>query len=614
MATSRPFAYNTGSAIAGTEQVGDIAIGTPTSGFISTGLIWWNGPDEDLGYVIAHTVPSGTQPTPVPGDVITLSPTYIGNSMALSNGNQTVHQFFGYVQTVLGQTLIEGNDKAMFSISCLLDAPGTFPNGHFLGFGTTSMNYNGVVPDPYNSYPGTDNQSIGFNSGGEYWYNGTLQSSGLPTWTTGDVIDVAVDLLNGSIWIRVNGGYWNNNSGANPSTNTGYLTTYGLASFYPALCPAYEGTYTIQNTTPYGVPSGFNFLGDVSAYVGFWRTLSKTDNDFISLSEYVSNLTGTPQTFADTLAAKTWLNSEGYWTSYTPTTSLVLSLDAGDPASYPGTGTVWTDTVGGRTFNLINGPTYETANSGRIKFNSSGSQYAECSSSLTSLPTFTTAVWHNWDGSNTGGLPCILSEVYVGGSINYFLGNLLGSVAQSGYFNGGFQVSPQFTLTANNWYYIVTTCDSNQDVSVYINNTLVSKTTTSGAVPSSSNAGIRLMRRWDNPDYWGGYLSQVEIYNEALTGVQISSIWNSTKSRYGFAGPLTIATNDSGGLNGWGSQALAVAYSPTLISTYPVGSTITFQDGSTATLTMYDPYAPNYIDIFWDTPKAGTLFPITISY
>ena len=65
MATSRPFAYNTGSTITGTEQLGSIAIGTPTSGFTSTGLRWWSGPDEDLGYVIAHTVPSGTQPNPV---------------------------------------------------------------------------------------------------------------------------------------------------------------------------------------------------------------------------------------------------------------------------------------------------------------------------------------------------------------------------------------------------------------------------------------------------------------------------------------------------------------------------------------------------------------------
>ena len=67
MATARPFAYNIGSPIAGTEQVGGLAVGTPTSGFSSTGLQWWNGPDEDSGYVIAQSVPSNTQPTPVSG-------------------------------------------------------------------------------------------------------------------------------------------------------------------------------------------------------------------------------------------------------------------------------------------------------------------------------------------------------------------------------------------------------------------------------------------------------------------------------------------------------------------------------------------------------------------
>ena len=36
--------------------------------------------------------------------------------------------------------------------------------------------------------------------------------------------------------------------------------------------------------------------------------------------------------------------------------NLVLSLDAGNSASYPGTGTVWTDLVAGRTFDLYNGP------------------------------------------------------------------------------------------------------------------------------------------------------------------------------------------------------------------------------------------------------------------
>jgi len=66
MATSRPFAYNTGSTIAGTTQSGDLAIGTPTSGFSASGLQWWNGPDEDLGYIVTQPVPGNTQPTPIP--------------------------------------------------------------------------------------------------------------------------------------------------------------------------------------------------------------------------------------------------------------------------------------------------------------------------------------------------------------------------------------------------------------------------------------------------------------------------------------------------------------------------------------------------------------------
>ena len=65
MSTTRPFSYNTGSPIAGTIQVGNLAVGFPTSGF--TGMEWWNGPDEDLGYVIAQPVSGDTQPTPISG-------------------------------------------------------------------------------------------------------------------------------------------------------------------------------------------------------------------------------------------------------------------------------------------------------------------------------------------------------------------------------------------------------------------------------------------------------------------------------------------------------------------------------------------------------------------
>lgn len=59
MATTRTFTYNIGANIAGTDQVGNLAIGRPTVGYQSTGLKWWNGPNEDLGYVIAEESPTG---------------------------------------------------------------------------------------------------------------------------------------------------------------------------------------------------------------------------------------------------------------------------------------------------------------------------------------------------------------------------------------------------------------------------------------------------------------------------------------------------------------------------------------------------------------------------
>jgi hypothetical protein len=67
MATSRPFAYNTGSTISGTEQIGDLAIGVDDLDYDGGvgGVTWWNGPDEDLGYVICRPNVTGNQPNPV---------------------------------------------------------------------------------------------------------------------------------------------------------------------------------------------------------------------------------------------------------------------------------------------------------------------------------------------------------------------------------------------------------------------------------------------------------------------------------------------------------------------------------------------------------------------
>ena len=535
MATARPFAYNPSQTpISGATQIGDLAIGYPSVGFTNSGLQWWNGPDEELGYVIART--SSNHPTPLfsgaPSGHLTLSSTYKGNSMNLSNGNQTVHQFFGYVQTVLGETLINGNDKVMFSISCLLDAPGTFPNGHFLGFGKTSMNYNGVVPDPYNSFPGNDNKSIGFNSGGEYWYNGFTQSSGLPTWTTGDVIDVAVDLLNDSIWIRVNGGYWNNDSGANPSTNTGYRSTYGLTSFYPALCPAYEGTYTIQNTTSYGVPSGFTLLGtNINASVGFLRSSALTEISFVNLVNSKFS-----QSFSNGSDSKDWLNNNGYWTSYTGslvvTTGLVLNLDANNSSSYSGTGTTWYD-ISGNSNNV------DMQNSGSITWIDGGIGYFTTGSNGwfsktngTNMPTgsglYTFSAWIQLGASWNGQGIMSVGPFGSGNEANAFR---TGSTNQLiNYWWGNDLVVQDNSVSPTNWFNVVVKYDGITR-SIWVNGVLVGSDTPVGHNVTTSDIQVA---KTVGSEYLQGNIAQVLIYNTALSNSEILANFNATKSRFGY--------------------------------------------------------------------------------
>jgi hypothetical protein len=78
MSTSRPFAYNPippNSLISGTSQLGNLAIGVLVKPYTENygGVRWWEGPDEDLGYVIAVPVSGNTQPTPNPGETASVA-------------------------------------------------------------------------------------------------------------------------------------------------------------------------------------------------------------------------------------------------------------------------------------------------------------------------------------------------------------------------------------------------------------------------------------------------------------------------------------------------------------------------------------------------------------
>ena len=65
-----------------------------------------------------------------------------------------------------------------------------------------------------------------------------------------------------------------------------------------------------------------------------------------------------------------WYALDDVWITSSPpivTSGLVLNLDAANPASYPGSGTTWTNLIsGGVNGTLVNGPTYSSVNGGVI--------------------------------------------------------------------------------------------------------------------------------------------------------------------------------------------------------------------------------------------------------
>jgi hypothetical protein len=214
----------------------------------------------------------------------------------------------------------------MFSIYFNSTQPLVGVGGRYIGIGTRLMNYQG----PFNGNPGNDDKSLGFSDDGKYYYNGSVQVSGLPTWTSEDIIDIAISASDTSkIWLRVNNGYWNGNVVNNPETGVGGLGISGITSYYPAVCPGIYGNMTILNSG-YQTPNNFIRLGtNVNSSVGFNRTSGFTDGSFITLAEYVSRKYSTPQTFATATDASTWLTNNGFWNSYssvTPTPTATLGI------------------------------------------------------------------------------------------------------------------------------------------------------------------------------------------------------------------------------------------------------------------------------------------------
>jgi hypothetical protein len=223
-----------------------------------------------------------------------------------------------------------------------------------------------------------------------------------------------------------------------------------------------------------------------------------------------------------------------------PPTVPELSLDAGNPASYPGSGATWTS-VGSApySFTLYNNPTYSNDNGGYLSFNPSSDlgQYAQTGNNLGNLPDWTIEAWYYRTTTNFGNGVQIFTEVLGTDKINLALGNPGGSVNDMAafYVNSSFvSTGSSYILpTTNSWYYLAGTFDGTS-LNLYVNGVLT-RTNASASSPGSlaSNNGYKLMSRWDIGGVTSGRLGIVNVYNYGLSYANIRSNWLQNKARFG---------------------------------------------------------------------------------
>lgn len=222
-------------------------------------------------------------------------------------------------------------------------------------------------------------------------------------------------------------------------------------------------------------------------------------------------------------------------TNYNPkiiTSGLVLCLDAANPRSYPGTGTVWKDLSGnGNDGTLINGTSFGNANTGSMIFDGVNDG-VNGPLAVGSGPNLSVSLWLK--PSN------LSSKLLYGVKLDNFTHSLgIFTVPGNGwYWNTGDSSNTPFSSYPNldntKWYHITVSNDINENAKLHINGSYYSYAAAKNCTISGSGVKYSLMYLLTVSSYFaGGNVGSFYIHNRALSEYEIKQNFEATRDRYG---------------------------------------------------------------------------------
>jgi hypothetical protein len=219
-------------------------------------------------------------------------------------------------------------------------------------------------------------------------------------------------------------------------------------------------------------------------------------------------------------------------------TGLVLNLDAGEPSSYSGSGTTWTD-LSGNNFvgTLTNGPTYSSSNGGSIVFDGSNDYVRIPYNSNLNPTTITVGAWIKRNQvvnyAHFIGLPISNStwnSPYMSYGVEY-IGTTDTISFPLGFTDNTFAYTDAATYGNNIWFYFTGTYDKS-NVKVYIDGVLIT-TRAETRTLYNSTADFYIGAINTSSQYpLNGNIAQVTIYNRALSASEIQQNYQALRGRF----------------------------------------------------------------------------------
>ena len=224
---------------------------------------------------------------------------------------------------------------------------------------------------------------------------------------------------------------------------------------------------------------------------------------------------------------------------------LIYAIDAGSERSYSGSGTAVTAITGVGNGTLTNGVGFDSANGGSWTFDGTDDYITFGNNFLVpgisqydTITNFTIDVWVNWDTFAAGTNDEIISWWKTGGStyLDGFLGTTRaggGTAANpvirfgDGWANTG--VSFSSATDTGKWFNIVAIKTSN-NAYVYVNGVL--RATKGSALSWGFNDYPAVGRHPNLTEWLDGKVSNIKLYNTALTQAEVTQNYNAQKSRF----------------------------------------------------------------------------------